>query len=229
MRLKPEYAQRLVELSNRGNNSPAISLIIARRFARHLVDERAFERANFRQAIAQAKAGLPFTANKLAELEKQEKNKREQRRTNLKLIADWFRGSDEVLVALYGFNGICDLLNVNPVHRIEAESYVDRASGYVTAIAFICGLEDSASTSSGRKRSEYNDGPLFHAFHAQMMQIMIENPGAMPDPFAPGAPLHGLPTYHQQPDGSMARKSPSLVVHDAKGSRVVERKVEVNK
>lgn len=59
------------------------------------------------------------------------------------------------------------------------------------------------------------------------MKAMAENRAAMPNPFAPGGPLHGMPTYHLQPDGTLARKSASLTVHSSDGSsRVVERKVE---
>lgn len=227
MRMKPEHAQRLAELSSRGNNTLLTSLIIARRFARHIRNEEDHDYDQYRTELAAAQAALPFTADRVAELKKSRKAKQESRYQNLLKIADWLRMADSLLVKFYGFDMICDLLCVNPVHRAEAKSLVTEASGTVTAIAFIAGLEDSASTTSGRRKPDWNDGPLFHAFHRQMMQIMLDNPGALPDPFAPGGPFHGAPTYHQQPDGTMARKSASLVVHSPDGSsRVIERKVE---
>ncbi|AHF68725.1 hypothetical protein [Pseudomonas cichorii] len=227
MIMKPEFVRRLVDLSLRGNNSPAISVIIARRFARYLRDEGEAKRQYFKTEIATAKAALPFTATRLKDLELQQETTRDIRKKNLLGIANWLRRNDDLLVELYGFAGICDLLNVNPVHRAEALEYADESSGTVTTIAFICGLEDSASINSGRKRKDWNDGPLFWAYHTQMMQIMIDNPRAMPDPFAPGGPFYGMPTYYQQPDGTMARQSAPLTVHDAQGSRVVKRKIEV--
>lgn len=224
MRMKPEHARRLVELSQRGNNTPAVSVVIARRFARHLRDEGEHYREHFKAQIAAAKAALPFTATKLAELERQQEDKREVRKHNLLAIADWLRRNDSVLVGLYGFHGICDLLAVNPVHRDEVKEYVSEASGTITAIAFIGGLEDSASTMSGRNKPDWKDGPLFNAFHRQMMQTMEENPGAMPDPFAPDGPFYGTPTYTRMPDGTMVRNAPTVTVHDAKGSKVVKGK-----
>lgn len=224
MRMKPEHVRRLVELSQRGNNSPAVSVIIARRFARHLRNEGEHYREHFKAQIAAAKAALPFTAAKLADLEQQQEDNREVRKRNLLAIADWLRRNDSVLVDLYGFHGICDLLAVNPVHRDEAKEYISEGCGTITAIAFIGGLEDSASTMSGRNKPDWKDGPLFNAFHRQMMQIMLDKPGAMPDPFAPGAPFYGVPTYTRMPDGSMARNAPTVTVHDASGSRILKGK-----
>lgn len=63
----------------------------------------------------------------------------------------------------------------------------------------------------------------------QFEQMLIDKPGCLPDPFAPGGPFYGVPVYYPQPDGTMARQSAPLTVHDAKGSRVVKRKIEVKK
>ena len=224
MRMKPEHARRLVELSNRGNNSLLTSLIIARRFARHVRNEDSHDYEQYRTELAAAQAGLPFTASKVAELKKSREAKQESRNQSLLKIAGWLRMADSLLVKFYGFERICDLLCVNPVHRAEAKALVTEASGTITAIAFIAGLEDSASTASGRRKPDWNDGPLFHAFHRQMMQIMLDNPDAMPDPFAPDGPFYGVPTYTQQPDGTMVMNTPTVTVHGASGSKVVRGK-----
>lgn len=224
MRMKPEYARRLVELSNRGNNSLLTSLIIARRFTRHIRNEDDHDHEQYRAELAAAQVGLPFTASKVAELKKSKEAKRESRNQSLLKIADWLRRADSLLVKFYGFEMICDLLCVNPVHRAYAKTLTTEASGTITAVAFIAGLEDSASTTSGRKKADWNDGPLFHAFHRQMMQIMLDNPGVMPDPFAPDGPFYGVPIYTQQPDGTMVMNTPTVTVHGASGSKVVKGK-----
>lgn len=229
MRMKPEHARRLFELSNRGNNEPLISLIIARRAARHLCAEREHDHEYFTAEIKAAKAGLPFTASKLSTLEADWESRRASRRKNLLAIADWMLRADDYLTAVHGMDTILDVLAVNPVHRAEAAADAADAKSTLSGIALIAGLEDSASTHSGRNQADYKDGPLFNAFMRQFEQMLIDNPGCLPDPFAPGGPFYGMPTYYQQPDGTMARQSAPLTVHDAQGSRVVKRKIEVKK
>ncbi|WP_232244418.1 hypothetical protein [Pseudomonas putida] len=63
MRMKPEHARRLLELANRGNVEPLISLIIARRAARHMCAEREHDHAYYAEQIKVASTGLPFTAS----------------------------------------------------------------------------------------------------------------------------------------------------------------------
>ncbi len=230
MRMKPEFSRRLFDLANRGNVDPLISLIIARRAARHLCAEREHDHDYFASAIKTAGAGLPFTAGKVAELKAEQETRRTGRRKNFLAIADWLLRVEDYLTIVYGVETILDVLAVNPVHRAGAAEYAAKARSTLSGIVFVSGLEDSASARSGRNTADHKDGPLFNAYMRQFEQVMIDNPGAMPDPTAPGGPLYGVPTYYQQPDGSMARKSASLTVHDADGSsRVVERKVEVTK
>lgn len=230
MQMKPEYARRLVELSRRGNNSPAITIIIARRYARHVIAERDLDREYYQQVLKEAESGLPFTAAKVLEIKTERGKRRSNRHQNMVDIANWLRRNDDLIVTLYGFDGVCDLLGVNPVHRAEAREYADEAAGTITAIAFVSGLEDSASVRSGRKQPDFKDGPLFNAFMAQMEQVMLDHPGAMPDPTAPGGPLYGIPTYTRQPDGTMVMNKPTLTVHSADGtSKVVKGKPGVRR
>jgi len=65
---------------------------------------------------------------------------------------------------------------------------------------------------------------LFEACYVAFFEFIRTAPaGSLPDPFAPGGPLYGVATKQVHPDGSMTAKRPALVVHDASGSRVVER------
>ncbi|RJX81301.1 hypothetical protein [Pseudomonas sp. LS-2] len=230
MRMKPEHSRRLFELSNRGNNDPLISLIIARRAARHLCAEADHDREHFKRAVMDAEAGLPFTATKVADLEDEHEKRRAVRRKNFLAIADWMLRVDDYLTSVYGMETILDVLAVNPVHRAEAAEYACEARSTLSGIAWVAGLEDSASTKSGRNQPDWKNGPLFNVFQKQFMEFLIDKPGAFPDPFAPGGPFYGMPAYYKQPDGSMARKSASLTVHEQNGSsRVVERNIEVKR
>ncbi|WP_198286579.1 hypothetical protein [Pseudomonas chlororaphis] len=224
MMMKPEHFQRLCELSARGTNTPAITVLLSRRYARHLTAKQEVDREQYRQALKTAERGLPFTAGKVSELKAARQQKSRARRQSMKKIADWLRSWDDLIVELYGFDGVCDLLAVNRVHREEARKYADKATGTITAIAFISGLEDSASVRSGRNQPDFKDGPLFNAFMAQMEQLMLDRPGCLGDPTAPGGPLYGLPTYTRQPDGTMVMNTPAVTVHSAQGSKVVASK-----
>ncbi|UBM27149.1 hypothetical protein K8374_09420 [Pseudomonas sp. p1(2021b)] len=229
MLMKPEHVRRLTELANRGNVEPLISLIIARRAARHLCAEREHDRAYYAKHIKAAKAGLPFTTSKVKALEVEKEARRASRRKNFIAIADWLHRADDYLTIAHGMEAILDVLAVNSVHRDEAAECACKARSTLSGIAFVAGLEDSASTRSGRNQPDFKDGPLFNAYMRQFEQILLDNPDLLPDPFAPGGPFYGVPTYHPQPDGSMARQSAPLVVHDTQGSRIVTRKIEVSK
>lgn len=229
MRMKPEHARRLLELANRGNVEPLISLIIARRAARHMCAERENDHAYYAEQIKVASTGMRFTVSKVKELEAQRDARRKSRRSNFLAIADWLLRADDYLTIVHGLDTILDVLAVNPVHRSEAAKYACEARGSLSGVAFVAGLEDSASTKSGRNQPDFKDGPLFNACMRQFEQMLLDNPGALPDPFAPDGPFYGIPTYTQMPDGSMVRNAPTVTVHDAEGSRVVTGKPRIAK
>lgn len=222
--MKPEHVRRLTELANRGNVEPLISLIIARRAARHLCAEREHDHTYYAAHIKAAKAGLPFTASKVKALEAEQDARRKGRRKNFLAIADWLLRADDYLTIVHGLDAILDVLAVNAVHRAEAAEYAVEARGTLSGVAFVAGLEDSASTKSGRNQPDFKDGPLFNAYMRQFEQFMLDNPGSLPDPCAPGGPLYGIPTYTQMPDGTMVPNAPTVTVHDSQGSRVVNGK-----
>ena len=78
-------------------------------------------------------------------------------------IGAWLCKNDEALTAHYGFEGICDLLEVNPEHRAEVIKYAKDMLRAITAVAFDSGLEESASTQSGKYPADWKDGPLYQA------------------------------------------------------------------
>jgi hypothetical protein len=115
-----------------------------------------------------------------------------------------------------------ELLNCNPSDRAELP---EPDIGLVELIGVYC-VEDSAA----HRGDEFNDRPLHAAVNAEIMRVMFKTPEGraaseqiFDAAFAPGGIFHGAPTYYRQPDGTMKRKAPSLVLHDASGARVIER------
>ena len=75
------------------------------------------------------------------------------------------------MTAQYGFAGLCDVLEVNGVHRTEVIEGAKDVRRGISAIAFICALEDSASVQSGRHPAECKDGPLYQALWETVKQV----------------------------------------------------------
>jgi hypothetical protein len=130
-------------------------------------------------------------------------------------LAPWIDGTTTMTQRL-------ELLNCNPADRAEIE---EEDAGMVVLMAAYC-VEDSAE----HRNDEWNDRPLHAAVNAEMHRVMFRTPEGkaassklFDELLAPGGLLEGLPRYFQQPDGSFKRQAPPLTVHDADGSRVVER------
>ncbi|WP_190419141.1 hypothetical protein [Pseudomonas typographi] len=221
MQMKPKHAERLQEIAALPHLSPRSQLIIARRMARVYVAETEWGSSLLNAALRKAKAGLPFTEKRVAHLKEMREELRDDYGSSMVDLADWLYSVDRDITALYGFDGICDLLEVNPVHRAEVLEYAEDKSRAISAIAFVSGLEESASRQSGRHPADWKDGPLFNLFMRKFQQLMLDETNALPDPFAPGGPFYGVPTYHQHPDGTMVRATPALTVHDGADSKVV--------
>lgn len=224
MQMKPEHAGRLSDLVVLPHLSPRSRLIVVRRIARESHAQWEETRFFFDRELEETRAGLPFTAKKLENVKVLRRQARDQHTKTLYHIGEWLYENDALLTERYGFDGICDVLEVNPTHRSEALEYADNKSRAISAVAFVSGLEESASRQSGRRKPDFKDGPLFKVFLEMMMKLMKDKPECMPDPAAPGGPLYGVPTYARQPDGSMVMNTPAVTVHSATGSKVVKSK-----
>lgn len=229
MRMKPEHHQRLHELTRLEHLSLRSLLILARRLVRQSLLDRKDVRTLFHEEVKKAEAGLPFTKRRLDTVKDLQRQARDHFRTGILEIGKWLYQVDEELTQKYGFDGVCDLLEVNPVHRPEAMQWMEDKNRAISAVAFISGMEDSAGQRSGRHPADWKEGTFFQVFLEMQMDLIRRRPDLMPDPTAPGGPLYGIPVYHPQPDGTMARQSAPLTVHDASGSHVVKRKIEVKK
>lgn len=222
MRMKPKHFDVLADKVEQ-ELSLRTRLIVMRRILRHVMACDLSERSELKQMIRKFKTRLPFTADHVKKIEALLD---ECCKCNRNLILDYgllIRSVSKQIQAELSFGELCDVLCVNPVHRAEAKAIDD---GSLYGVTWIGGqFEDSAHHHG--KSGRYSSGPITRAVDAAMQDFIINNSHLLPDPFAPGGPFHGVPTYYQQPDGSMARKSASLVVHSPDGtSRVIERKVE---
>jgi hypothetical protein len=115
-----------------------------------------------------------------------------------------------------------ELLNCNPADRVDL---TEPNIGLVELISVHC-VEDSAT----HRADEFNIRPLHGAVWAEIIRSMRDTPDGraasakfMDEALAPGGLLYGVRTGHLQPDGTLKLQSPALVLHDASGSRVIER------
>ena len=163
MQMKPEHVCRLSLLIERPHLSPRSQLILVRRMARHLNSERELSSSYFKAEVRKAKAELPFTKRRLAKIKEVQGKSLKAFKSGLSDIGAWLYLNDAALTARYGFEAICDLLEVNPVHRAEVIRYAKDMTRAIAAAAFDSGLEESASSQSGRYTADWKDGPLYQA------------------------------------------------------------------
>lgn len=200
------------------------SLTIARRIVRRLCEYlhvvHQTQRA-LRRLAAIRREHLPLTRRNVEELERQADKYNatlEATRTVLVGYGRLILGDPEGHAEALGFDAVCDLLNVSRVDRERA-----RREGWRTLAELVAihRLENSAER-PGSRRGE--GSPLYQACQLALMEFIRTAPkGALPDPFAPGGPLYGVPVRVLNADGTVTMTRPALVVHDASGSRVVER------
>ncbi|NHN76835.1 hypothetical protein HA520_05975 [Azotobacter chroococcum] len=162
--MKETHACTLATIACSPTATPRARLIAIRRLCRLLSQEREAlydELLALRRQANKLRAFLPFTADRVADLEWQvavvgdDLDDIELRLANIGrvLMIDGKRMTKAI-----GFDGLCDLLNINPAHRAVA-----RRAGHSTIakLANAC-LEDSAD----RHDEAWKDRPLFNAFHA---------------------------------------------------------------
>ncbi|TBW32186.1 hypothetical protein E0E54_19800 [Azotobacter chroococcum] len=162
--MKETHACTLATIACSPTATPRARLIAIRRLCRLLSQEREAlydELLALRRQANKLRAFLPFTADRVADLEWQvavvgdDLDDIELRLANIgRVLMD---DSKKMTMAI-GFDGLCDLLNVNPAHRETA-----RRAGHstLTKLAYAC-QEDSVD----RHDEAWKDRPLFNALHA---------------------------------------------------------------
>lgn len=169
MRMRPEHAARLQQLLTLTDLSPHSRLILARRMARYICTEQLLSPGG--AEIEKAETGSPFTKGQSAKIQQIRNDASQLHRKTLADIGTWLCQNEEALTAQYGFAGLCDVLEVNLVHRAQVIEEAKDVRRGISAIAFICALEDSASVQSGRHPVECKDGPLYQALWETVKQL----------------------------------------------------------
>ncbi len=219
-----ETIQRLAQIGLKPATTLRDSLTIARLVLRRccaIREEAHGIRHALRRKARKLRQHLPFTKQQVADLEQLARDYGADQLAGTRTILVAYGESlildrDGYMAAL-GFDAVCDLLSVNRVEREQA-----RADGVadLSGLVFIHNLEDSAS----HRGEDSKRGPLFEACFLAMAEFIRTAPeGTLPDPFGPDGPFYGVPVRVLNPDGTETVKRPALVVHDANGSRVVER------
>ena len=174
MRMKPEHAEQLQTLVSVPHLSPRSRLLVLRRLARESHARWEAVQAFFDSEIKVAKAGFPSTAKALKKIRGLYKQTQGEHQQIAYEVGQWLLENDTLLTSRYGFGGICELLEVNPVHRTEVVQYAGDMDRAIFAVAFESGMEESASRQSGRHPADWKDGPLYQAFWEMRAQICAE-------------------------------------------------------
>ena len=137
----------LCRLANKPEATPRARLICIRRICRIYADDLAWiaeNRANYRRGSTIAKQGLPFTARKVEMLDraanldhKADEQKMLEAMDAYALLAIV---GEQGTIQAFGFDALCDVLNVNPTRRAEFQG--------VTTLAelVLAGAEDCADS-----------------------------------------------------------------------------------
>jgi hypothetical protein len=186
--MKPNLVIALCDIALKPGASTTTKLITRRRICRavaHQLDSICAERRVMRREAGKLKALLPFTWQAIADLEKRALEHREDELSGARrVLADFGQSlmyEREKLADSLGFDLMCDLLGVNPVHRQQAHTDGDAS---LRGVVYLSRLEDSSTEYGG----ELGDGgPLYRACHAAIIRFIKECPeDQLPDLFAPG-------------------------------------------
>lgn len=220
--------KRLLEIYTDPGISDLTSLIVLRRIVRTLIRERDRMSLECVQKIRELRKGLPFTEARIERISLANKGMRRAYRDQLMHIGEYIVRADMAGLGDTSFGLVADVLCINPVHREKAA--IRYEEGGLVGLLFTDRYEDSATYRQQADKSGFwfEMGPLSAVVMIYMTDWMARNSDKLPDPFAPGGPFHGMPTHRMQPNGTVVRQAPALVVHGQDGSsRVVERKPEV--
>lgn len=187
-----EVAQKIAGIA-RKNLSHRDMFILMRRVIRNSLRHRAQirdERRIFRREAAKLKPYLPFVQRQMDMLIEKSKRHRDD---DLKVIKQGLVGfgynlirDSEGAYESIGFSGMCDLLNINPVHREEASQDAKTLADLI----YVARLEDSVSPKS---EAWGEGGPLFEACFLAMIEWIKTAPEEdLPDLFGAGSPFAGV-------------------------------------
>ena len=137
----------LCRLANKPDATPRARLICIRRICRIYAGDLAWiaeSRANYRRGSTIAKQGLPFTARKVEMLDQaanlDHKADEQKMLEAMDAYALLTMVGEQGTIEAFGFDALCDVLNVNPTRRAEFQG--------VTTLAelVLAGAEDCADS-----------------------------------------------------------------------------------
>ncbi|NNA18592.1 hypothetical protein HBN82_22360 [Pseudomonas lundensis] len=161
MRMKAHHLAYLEKLMKRTDLSPRSTLILARRLARQIGLAR--ESWTERSSSDRGQAKDSDFRQKPEKNKKIAAEKSQQLLDSLRNIGERILEDDKFLTKKYGFEGLCDILQVNRVHRLEVRERVKHSERLIATLVFVWAFEDSATVLSGRRATELKGGPLYHA------------------------------------------------------------------
>ncbi|WP_349618071.1 hypothetical protein [Azotobacter salinestris] len=178
----------VANLTEKPGLSPRTKLIVIRRLCRLLALELNAiyaERRALRRQARKLRNPLPYPVDTGEELERLAEEHQcevlDSLSRALACLGRLLALDREGIAATLGFDSLCDVLNINPVHR---ELACREGQTSLRDLAFIAGLEDSAEHDG-----ENWKGPIFLACWLARLELMRENPEhLLADLCAPGAP-----------------------------------------
>lgn len=197
-----KVAEKIAGIARKPNLPPRALFILIQRCIRISLRHRALiweERRVFRREAAKLKAYLPFAQHQMDKLLEKAKTHRAAEMHSIKqgLVSFGFslmKDPDRAFETI-GFNGICDLLSINPVHRHEALTCEEQS---LAGLIYVGRLENSA----GPKSEAWGEGgPLFEAcFMAMMEWIQTAPEEDLPDLFGPHSPFANVQVVPIKPE-----------------------------
>ncbi|UTL92443.1 hypothetical protein [Pseudomonas fluorescens] len=189
--IKLKVAEKLAKIARKPDHSPRAMLILTQRMVRislaRLSEIRA-ERRVFRREAAKLQ-GYPYVQLQMDKLLEKSRSHRDDDIRDIKqgligmgyhLIKDTDNSYDAI-----GFDSLCDLLSINPIHRPAIPNDERGLAGLI----YVARLENSASPQSD---GWGEGGPLFEACFMAMMHWIKTAPECdLPDLFGPNSPFAG--------------------------------------
>lgn len=188
-------AKKMADICAKPEASERTKFLLIQHATRNLVRHRReiwAEQRLFRREASIIEAQFPQATMQIDELRQKAKT---HRQTELE-------GVEKVLVGIghlilldrdgsfdkIGFDGVCDLIGVNPVHRADIELRSGRQG--LAELIYVSRMENSSGPSSERWGE---GGPLFEAcFAATCDWIRTAPKEDLPDLFGPGSPFEGV-------------------------------------
>lgn len=188
-------AQKLADIASKPDATDRTKFIAVQHAVRNLVRHRReiwAERTVFRREAEKLKAYLPFTAKQIDNLKEKAATHRgielEHNRNVLVGIGGMLLSDREGSYDRMGFDTVCDLLSINPVHRTEAARLQGERS--LAGLIYVARMENSVNPETD---SWGDGGPLFEACFAATVEWFRTAPKEdIPDLFGPGSPFEGV-------------------------------------